>query len=46
MTCTGTSLPDNYLTPSGPKSNSGPTKKSGKLLSLEDKRLSLARQGE
>jgi len=31
---------------SGPKSDLGPTRKSGKLFFLEDKRLSLGRQGE
>jgi hypothetical protein len=33
------------LTKSGPKSDLGPTRKSGKLLFLEDKRLSLGRRG-
>jgi len=43
---TGTLLPDNCLTKRGPKSDLGQTRKSGKLLFLEDKRLSLGRQGE
>jgi len=46
MRCTGTSLPVHCVTKSGPKSDLGPTRQSGKLLVLRDKRLSLGRRGE